>query len=315
MELYENLTYIQKAAIRGEVAFALLTASHDDEIKFRIYLILRQLKKEFKMIFFEAIKEAVDFPEEEIYTIYLETLTDSFPTHLWINEVIADIKLNFQGVVASGAPVPVTKISINREEEKKRIIESAFILFSRKVIMKSAMLAEELLKAVEEEPSLDFLEQACFYLKGCCEEVKVLQQNQIQPPEDLLDCFFSPKEVMSFQLETEALSLLSEISEKGDLISPQFTKKKPRKKYISKKEKDINQEILDIFNKSISFEQKKPKPTYKYIVQKVFKESHLTVSLIECDTMEQAEKFIEAAKKEYPELMATCRFEIKIVNE
>jgi hypothetical protein len=310
MSCLDNLTYTQQTAIRGEISYALLTASHDAEIKFRIYLILKQLKSEFKAIALETIKEAVNFPEEEVYAIYLEALSGNFPTHLWVTEVIEDIKLNLQGSYSNGAYAPPTSLSINRLSEKKKIIESAFILFTRKIVMKSAFLAKELVVAVMDDPSLDFLSNACFYLMSCCEEFASLQQTQQEPPEELLNHFFNAKEVLSFQIETEALSVLDheQVSNPKSILDTDLN----QKSLSCKETEEIDKKILEIFNSSIS---KNPKQQpHKYIVQKVFKNSKLCLSLAVCNTRKQAEEFIENVKKEYPELLDTWYFEIKKIN-
>ena len=82
----ENLTYLQKAALKGEIGFALSTAAHDAEIKFRIYLILKEVEERFKPFIIECVKEAVNFDETIIDRIYLEVLNNTIPVWLWIDQ-------------------------------------------------------------------------------------------------------------------------------------------------------------------------------------------------------------------------------------
>ena len=88
----DNLTYLQKVALKGDIAHALVTCSHDADIKFRFYMILKSVTKELRPFVLEALKEAVLLNEDELNRVYFETLTDEVPVWLWTDKVIADIK-------------------------------------------------------------------------------------------------------------------------------------------------------------------------------------------------------------------------------
>ena len=66
MSIENDLTYLQKVALKGEIAFALSTAAHNTEIKLRTYLFLKEVGAELRPFILECIKEAVTFDESEI---------------------------------------------------------------------------------------------------------------------------------------------------------------------------------------------------------------------------------------------------------
>ena len=59
MSIEENLTYLQKAAIKGEIAFALSTAAHNAEMKYRVYLILKEVDEKYKGLILSCVKESI----------------------------------------------------------------------------------------------------------------------------------------------------------------------------------------------------------------------------------------------------------------
>ena len=67
----------------------------------------------------------------------------------------------------------------------------------------------------------------------------------------------------------------------------------------------INQKVQAMFS-GLTDEQ--PERRFKYVVNKVFNNTQISTTIRVCETKEEAEKFIEKIKREYPELQNTCEF-------
>lgn len=307
----DSLTNIQKIALRGEVAYAVSTSGHDADIKYRIYLILKDVDEDYKPFLLEAFKEAVTFDEEIVDKLYLETLTTNVPVWLWVEKAIADIKETISLTEATS----VCKLSIDKKEEKKHLVESAFVNFGRDALMISADAAEQLFEAILNDDDLSFLHTTCFYLRSCCEEVRDSGTVQDKIPESLMECYFDPRSTLSAKVETEALKIFN----KPRQIY------KPKEKKIKTERIEINsdmteEEISEFLSKKIleSFKgitKFNNEPKYKYVVNKMFNNTQITTSIRTCNSREEAEEFIEQIKREYPELQANCKFFISKEKE
>lgn len=307
MTVGDNLTNLQKVAIRGEVAYTVSTATHNAEIKYRIYTILKEVEEEYKPFLIEAFKEAVNFDEGIIDKLYLEALTDEVPVWLWIEKAIADIKESLYLTETTS----IGRASVNKIVERKKIIESAFVNFGRKALMINVDASEQLFDQVLEDNDLSFLHTSCFYLRSSCEEMRDSGTVQDKVPEDLMECHFDIRDMLSLRVETEALDIFN-----GNKSEPSF---KPKKKIIKKTEKIdispdmteddikelVSQKMMSLLMDSI---EEKPKRQFKYVVNKVYNHTQISTTIRVCDTQEEAEKFIEKIKKEYPELQNTCEF-------
>lgn len=311
MELAGSLTNIQKVALRGEVAYAVSTASHDAEIKLRIYAILKEIEEEYKPFLIQAFKEAVTFDEEIVDKLYFETLSTDVPVWLWIEKAMADMKEALHLAEASS----ILRVSIDKKKERRHIIESAFLSFGREALMISADAAEQLFVTILEDYDLSFLRTTCFYLLSCCEEVRDSGTVQDKIPENLMECQFDLRNTLSLRIETEALKMFNKTRQTY----------KPKEKKIKTERIEINsdmteEEISEFLSKKIleSFKgitKFNKEPKYKYVVNKVFNNTQITTSIRTCNSRKEAEEFIEQIKREYPELQTSCKFFISKEKE
>lgn len=325
----EQLTYLQKAALKGEIGFALSTSSHDTEIKFRTYLILKEVEDKFKPFIIECIKEAVTFDETIIDRIYLEILNGTVPVWLWVEETIADIKIHLTSAQISSSVLTGLKLSINKLQERKNLIESAFVLFAREAMMISPLAVEQLLGEILEDNDLDFLQSACFYLKESCKEIQKFKDSD-EVPDKLMSCLFDIKKILSFGIETKELSRLNRFENKqrtyekitkqplpteitGEVLAEgSFTVTSEEiSQYISEK-------IAELFEGNVSnhsyLKPKQPSNTV-YVVKKVFTDSGISTDIRVCRSEEEAVNFIKKIIKEYPELTNVCEFQVERIND
>ena len=325
----EQLTYLQKTALKGEIGFALSTSSHDTEIKFRTYLILKEVEDKFKPFIIECIKEAVTFDETIIDRIYLEILNGTVPVWLWIEEAIADIKIHLTSAQISSSVLTGLKLSIDKLQERKNLIESAFVLFAREAMMISPLAVEQLLGEVLEDNDLSFLQSACFYLKESCKEIQKFKNSE-EVPDKLMSCVFDIKKILSFGIETKELSRLNRFENKqrtyekitkqplpteitGEVLAEgSFTVTSEEiSQYISEK-------IAELFEGNVSnhsyLKPKQPSSTV-YVVKKVFTDSGISTDIRVCRSEEEAVNFIKKIIKEYPELTNVCEFQVERIND
>jgi hypothetical protein len=279
-------------------------------MKYRIYLILKEVEEKYKPFLIQEFKEATTFDDIIVDQIYLETLTNKVPTWLWIEKTIADIKTS---VLLVPARDQGALISIDKPEERKKIIESAFVNFSRKALLVCPEASEQLFNTILDDYELEFLHTSCFYLKSCCDEVRDLGCTHDHTSEDLLDCQFDIRDLLSLRIESEALEALSN----PEKILSKIKSKKPKKREpvevieingsISKEELSsyLSEKITELFkNANFSDEDEE----IKYVVKKVFTNTDISTDIKTCRTEEEAEEFIEKIKREYPELNKTCNF-------
>lgn len=328
MPIEENLTYLQKTALKGEIGFALSTSAHDAEMKFRTYLILKEVEEKFRPFIIECVKEEVTFDESIIDRIYLEVLTNTIPVWLWIEEIIADIKLQLATAETGYSVLTGNRLSIDRLQERKNLIESAFLLFTREAIIISPNSAEQLLDQILDDYDLDFLHKACFYLKTCCAEVKMIKgPESSEVPDELMSCIFDIKKIMSFSVETKALNAFNraaqkdskfkkmtnlplptadneEIALKGNFVINGTITHEELSNYISEK-------IVELFGGTTPANSS---PNKVYVVKKVFTDSGITTDIRTCQTREEAINFIQKIIEEYPELMNVCEFKVCAEN-
>lgn len=325
----EQLTYLQKVALKGEIGFALSTSSHDTEIKFRTYLILKEVEDKFKPFIIECIKEAVTFDETIIDRIYLEILNGTVPVWLWVEEAIADIKIHLNSAQMSSSILTGLKLSIDKLQERKNLIESAFVLFVREAMMISPSAVKQLLEEVLEDNDLSFLESACFYLKESCKEIQKFKNSE-EVPDKLMSCVFDIKKILSFGIETKELSRLNRFEKKqktyekvtkqplpteimGEVVAEDsFTVTSEEiSRYISEK-------IAELFEGNVSthsyLKPKQPSNTV-YVVKKVFTDSGISTNIRVCKSEEEAVNFIKKIIKEYPELTNVCEFQVERIND
>lgn len=326
----EQLTYLQKAALKGEIGFALSTSSHDTEIKFRTYLILKEVEDKFKPFIIECIKEAVTFDETIIDRIYLEILNGTVPVWLWVEEAIADIKIHLNSAQISSSILTGLKLSIDKLQERKNLIESAFVLFAREAMMISPLAVKQLLEEVLEDNDLDFLQSACFYLKESCKEIQKFRNSE-EVPDKLMSCLFDIKKILSFGIETKELSRLNRFEKKQRTYEKITKQPLPTGEVVAEGSftvdntftseeisQYISEKIAELFEGNVSthsyLKPKQPSNTV-YVVKKVFTDSGISTNIRVCRSEEEAVNFIKKIIKEYPELTNVCEFQVERIND
>lgn len=314
----KGLTNLQEVAINGEIASIISTSVHNADIKYRIYYILKEIDEELKPFFMNGFKNIVTFNDNIIDQIYLETLHGTVPVWLWIEKTIMDIK---EAMRLMDTTISST-LSINKKSSKEQIIESAFVVFSRKALFISVEASEQLFDKILNDVDLDFLHTTCFYLKSCCEEVRDMGTVQDKIPEEIMKCQFDIRDVMNFVIEFKALKKISKKKRKN------YTKKKPKVEKIVTTEQInitpdmteeemselINKKIMEAFHGLISAPLQET-TQLKYVVNKVFNNTQISTSIRTCKTRKEAEEFIKQIKEKYPELQKTCKFFISEEKE
>ena len=327
MKMDDKLTYLQKVALRGEIGFALSTSTHDAEIKFRLYLILKEVPEKLRPFIIECAKSSTTFSEDVIDKICLEVSNNTVPVWLWIEEIISDIKLHLALVNSGYAGITETKLSIDPRQERKNLLESAFIYFAREAVIISPKASEQLFDEILNDYELSFLHNACFYLKSCCPEVRNIKKDPHEEvPEDIMSCLFNPKNLLSFKIETKALNALNkaptkeffheftplEDAEKEAVIQGNFnidknTTHEELSQYISEK-------ISELLQESIRPSKGEDDNTV-YVVKKVFTDSGLSTEIRTCKTEAEALDFVKDIIKTYPELTDVCTFKVCLENK
>ena len=329
--IYENLTDLQKIALRGQVARVLLASTHDAELKVNIYRMLFECDRN---LFFEAIKEAVTLDEEILNRIYFEVINKSVPIDLWIDSVIEDIKWMINPYTY---PIVNTKTSIDKTKEKQNMLKSMFIRFIRELVLVSPDAVEMLLNKIQENDKFEFLHSSCIYLKDCCNQIK---SSKYYSPDNITSDIFRYNLNM-----VEPLSLGEETAKITEI--PKTTKRtrksKEKPEWKVKEETEQPRGIIQITKidlgghtrgSEINEEDIPNFPTEElqrlidylipiknvsqgkvtYVVQKTFKNTGITTDIKQCDSEEEAEEFIEEMSKQCPE---TCKLIIckKIIEE
>ena len=201
----EKLTSIQQIALEGEIALALSSSKHDADIKLRIYYILKELRKseEFKPAVLKIIKNAVTFDSSIVDRLNLESRTEGVPSWLWVDKAIADIKLSLK---TGELTFSESSMSIDRKEERKKLVRSAFVRFGRASLIVSPYSANLLFNSILEDNDLDFLHSVCFYLKEIY--TNAISEGHIKGDETdkrIFNVEFTLEDILNINAETEAL--------------------------------------------------------------------------------------------------------------
>jgi hypothetical protein len=311
MDLGEELSNIQRVALEGEVSYVISTSIHDADMKYRIYCIFRETEGSYREYLLRCFKETTTFNEEEINKIYFEAISDKVPVWIWSEKVIADIKESVRLAELSVG----SKLSVDKKEAKKKIAESAFVNFIKKAFLISVDATEQLLNDILEDPDLSFLHTSAFFLRSSCEEVRDAGNVQDKVSEEIMHCHYDIKDIMNFRVLSEAFNILNE---KELLKREKPVKSKIRKTTINITPDMTEEEISELIsNKVLSTfkELSGSKSKLKYVVNKVFNDTQISTTIRTCNTREEAEKFIEKIKKEYPDLTSTCEFFISEEKE
>ena len=326
MEL-NNLTHLQKAALEGEIAFILSTSPHDAELKFRIYAILSEINECDRVYASRIIKEQVRLHEEVVDRILLEVENGEFPVWLWIEKTVEDLKESLSYGDTPSAP----RLSLEKTECRKKLINSSFIVMARKVIVINPDVAIQLCGEIINCRELDFLKMSCFYISQWSTELKKVC-SKVQNNEALKECCFDIRDRLSYQLENEALSIFSKPSDRkipehvrfpetGNLkenlkgnfeTEPMTVTFNVDESEISTEELSnfLSQQITKLFTQNFKGgEESSPSRKLTYTVKKIYKDApEQSVVLKEFETEEEARKFVRKIMKEFPELLTTCEY-------
>lgn len=207
----EKLTSIQQIALEGEIALALSSSKHDADIKLRIYYILKELRKseEFKPAVLKIIRNAVTFDGSIVDRLNLEARTEDIPSWLWVDKAIADIKLSLK---TGELTFSESSMSIDRKEERKKLVRSAFVRFGRTALIVSPSSANSLFNTILEDDDLDFLHSICFYLKEIY--TNAVSEGHIKGDETdkrIFNIEFTLEDILNINAETETLRKKSSI--------------------------------------------------------------------------------------------------------
>lgn len=317
MKENDKLTYMQQVALEGEVAFALSSAIHNADLKMRIYIILKELKEDYRGYVIQAVKNIVQLPEEELERVILEVSQPEMPLWLWVDRCIADIKLAvFHSELTN---TPETKLAINKKKVKTDVVVSAFNKFVREILIRCSQAARELLIRVREDNELDFLHPSCVF---CLEELRSFEEKhppKAKIPFSLIEVGFNVKNILSFLMETDALEHFNKSSEKVA---------NKAKNLMEKAQKEDKQGFIEALDEVISSvigetienlatqeaEEKEEKPIKKvgarYVVMKRFTGSNFQVPLRDFKTRSEALVYVNELIENFPELKKTCTFDI-----
>lgn len=310
MKENHKLTYMQKVALDGEIAYVVSTAPHNAELKYRIYVILKEVREDLRGYLIESIKRITKFPEGELERVLWELTQEETPLWLWIDRCIADFKLAaFDGELTFA---PECRLSIDKKQAKLNLLRSSFNLFIREVSLCCSQAARALLIKVMEDKELEFLHPSCVF---CLEELKVLEEKRppkSRIPSTILDKSFDIKHMLSFVMETEALEMSKKKAEKvADKAQNlmEKAKKEDKQGFIEALDEVISTIVGETIEDMADKETKDPKGT-RYIVMKRFLQSNLQIPLQDFKTRSEALVYVDELIKNFPELKKTCTFDI-----
>lgn len=315
-----NLTYLQKVALDGEIAFAIATSNHDDEVILRMYSILTSVEKEEYPYILDSFEELSNIPVEKIQRVRAEIALGRVPVWIWENKVISDLK---ECIKLSDSNPNQSSTSANQKTLKFKLIESAFIFFIRKITMLSPYISKNTCLRVLNENDLRCLHQACSYLLEEIKEFPLEIRVTKETFKKLLEEHFDLRDTLSYKIETKALNmLLAQEKNKNQIKTTTHENFKIKSiKNIEDKKPVVEQKntFEAAFNELIQtdeifqaiFQTKNTQKPKEYIVKKIFKSSGKEATLETFRTKKEAESFIKDIITNMPELLQTCTFVIE----
>ena len=310
-----DLTYLQKVALDGEIAFAIATSNHDDEVLFRMYSILTSVDDDIYPYVLDCFEELSNIPVEKIQRVRAEIALGKVPMWIWENKTVSDLK---ECIKLADPATSMSSTSADNKMLKLKLVESAFIFFIRKVAMLSAQASKSICLKILEEPKLECLFQACSCMLQEIEELPMNKKVSKETFKKLMEEHFDMRDTLSYKLETKALNMLirSEKEEAKRKPKVELNKESFKNEEMPERQKsfeEIFNEFLAeddvfqaIFQQANSFEEPK-----EYIVKKIFKSSGKATTLETFKTKREAESFIKDIITNMPELLQTCTFVIE----
>lgn len=309
----DELTYPQKTALEGEIAYAVATSNHDEDIVYKMYAILSTVPKEYYLFVLGSFHEMCELPDE-IYTRIRNELTyGEVPLWIWKNKCIADLTESMKLSAQASA-----NLSANMYTIKKKILESAFVLFCRKtsIILKEPII--ELCQEILENNKLDFLYSACTFL---IQELSELPKRKASRKllQEVMTCTIDIRDILSFSIEYETLKpknkgkIKSKPSKKeGNVLKEVFEFSCDDFKTSEEIQEEIQKKTQEIFNSLLILPiSKKEKKKTTFIVKKYFNGSKSGTALKTFSTKQEAENFIKDILEKFPDLKNTCTFVIE----
>lgn len=207
----EEFTYLQKTSFVGELAYIIFIAPHDADLKFHLYILFKEVPRECLPLAIQTAKELTKLDENEIDKIALEAANKQVPVWLWIERALSDMKeyLNLDERSPSGVST-----EIKRRLCREKLVESSFITFARMCLCEFPECTKKLCEEILQNPSLSFLEQACFYIMNTCDEALTDQGGPDKITHNLLRHRFDIQGIMSYSAETSALHFLNKAKTK-----------------------------------------------------------------------------------------------------
>ena len=167
----------------------------------------------------------------------------------------------------------------------------------------------------EEPVELGFLEDACFALLTEVGELDVDEKVN----EAVLGTTFDTSKILSYKVETNVIEKRNQRDMEetnGDIKTSDKTDKgttltSTQVSLDSFEPVDISQLLQKTIAEILEAQTKaEDKTSGKFIVVKEYEGCDVSTPLRECNSEEEAEKFIESMKKQFPELVKTVRFKI-----
>ena len=296
----DKLTYTQKVALEGEVSFIIATSNHDEDIAYRIYTTLNSVPADLYPFLLGCFRKMCDLPDELFIKIRNEINLNNVPLWLWRNKCIADLKESIKLATRTGAD-----LSANPKTLRKKLLESSFILFTKKVACVYPQAAIDLCRDITETEELEFLHTACMVL---AQELSNLKTNK-KPTKKILNTVMSTcidlREFLCFSVEYQENKRngipeeQEEPSEESEMSAEE----------VIKEMDNLIQSFFDAVPKKTVIQQ--PEQDTLFIVKKYFKGSKSNTVLRTFKTKKEAESFVKEILEQFPDLERTCTFVIE----
>lgn len=315
----EKLTYSQQLALEGEIAQVVATSNHNEDLVYRLYSILSTVPKKYYSFILSCFRNLCDLPESTFFKVRNEVVFGKIPMWIWQDKCLSDLKENLRSATRGGV-----NVDANIPEAKRKIIESAFMLFCRKIAMALPEEATNLCNLVLEESTLSPLHKACTLI---IPEIQNFPKNKTTKKAQLavFDTLFDVRDTLCFKLEYDDENEPKKKSQKETTrvkhqvnkevvvrkeISEELPEDLPTLEDIMQGINDITQTFFDAVPQSYA-EKAMPQQNKLYIVKKYFKGSGCSTVLKTFTTKAEAENYIKEILQGYPELKKTCTFVIE----
>jgi len=296
----EKLTYAQKVALEGEVALTIASANHDEDLAYMIYLTLSNVPTDLYPFLLGCFRKMCDLPDEVFIKIRNEINLNNVPLWLWRDKCIADLRESIRLSTKSN-----TELSANPKTLRKKLLESSFLVFIKKIAYVYPQAAIDLCEDIMKTEELEFLNTICMVL---IQELSNLAVKNKPTKKDLnlvMNTLIDFRELLTFAVECQENKRNGipeepeETGEESEMSAEEITEK-------------IDTLVQSIFNTvPKKFIVKKPAQETLFIVKKYFKGSKNNTVLRTFKTKREAESFVREILEQFPDLERTCTFVIE----